>query len=143
MSSQRSPGEPPPEVPEEFADAYRSAYEQALAEQSAVGRHVESERDEEDAESTAGGSDWADRLPRRRRTLAGGARRDDATEEDPGPASHEKAWHQHRWFVPVLLTLIALLLVLGAFALGRVLAESADGDASGAVVTGGVTPAAG
>ena len=129
MSGPTNPGSPPPEVPEEFAAAYRAAYERALAAQTVGANHRDDpvppdesvdERDEyDDAEQP---------LPRRRGPMRIGTHRNtEETEEydDDGPTWFEGI-RDSTWFVPLLLALLALLLILGAYAVGRELAGRVD-----------------
>jgi hypothetical protein len=135
-------------VPEEFAAAYRAAYERALAAQSDepdLGQHADAGLDE-------GG------LPRRRSPLRVGTHRnppdrDPGTEravdrddrvEDPGSTRFERIVDSG-WFVPILLVVLGLLLVLGAYTIGRAFSERVESD-SGAdslpQVSGVSSPAA-
>ena len=125
MSGPLPPDSPPPEVPEEFADAYRAAYRRALAAQSqheGPGQHVDPETDETG-------------LPRRRSALRVGTHR-------PPPPTGTATWFERvrdsRWFVPLLLLLLALLLVVGAYTLGRAFADrvGARTQTSSTIVTG-------
>jgi len=117
VSGSTPPGSLPPEVPEEFAAAYRAAYERALAAQS--------ERPEEDEAPADAGTD-TDELPVRRGRLVVGTHRTEAYDEEP--TLFEKI-SESPWFVPVLLALLALLLVLGAYAVGRAFAGKVNSDA--------------
>lgn len=116
MSGSTPPGSLPPEVPEEFAAAYRAAYERALAAQS------EGVADEE--EPPRGGTD-TDELPVRRGRLVVGTHRTEAYDDEP--TTFEKV-SDSPWFVPVLLALLALLLILGAYAVGRAFAGKVKDD---------------
>ena len=124
--------EPPPEVPEEFAAAYRAAYERALAAQSEdvdPGQHAEAGLDE-------GG------LPRRRSPIRVGTHRSRAAlptparrpEPELADADDDPTWFERMsgsaWFVPVLLLLLGLLLILGAYTIGRAFADRVGEDAS-------------
>ena len=124
--------EPPPEVPEEFAAAYRAAYERALAAQSEdtdPGQHAEAGLDE-------GG------LPRRRSPIRVGTHRTrsprPAAAAPPEPEraddSGDSTWFERvsdsAWFVPVLLLLLGLLLIIGAYTIGRAFADRVGSDAS-------------
>lgn len=116
MSGSTPPGPLPPEVPEEFAAAYRAAYERALAAQS-EGAPASSAWDDEPADT--------DDLPERRGRLVVGTHRTESY--DGEPTAFEKLTDSP-WFVPLLLTLLALLLILGAYAVGRSFADSVSGD---------------
>ena len=123
--------QPPPEVPEEFAAAYRAAYERALAAQSEEadhGQHAEAEVDE-------GGH------ARRRSPIRVGTHRSRAARPEPAPRADpelpdvdgDPTWFERMrdsaWFVPVLLLLLGLLLILGAYAIGRAFADRVGADA--------------
>jgi hypothetical protein len=94
-------------VPEEFAAAYRAAYERALAAQS------EGPPDDEEPARNDGDTD---ELPVRRGRLVVGTHRTETYDDDPTVV--EKVT-ESPWFVPLLLALLALLLILGAYAVGR------------------------
>jgi hypothetical protein len=140
-----TPGSPPPEVPEEFAAAYRAAYERALAAQTA-GQHRDDlappgERAEESVDEVDEYEDAAEQpLPRRTGPLRVGTHRQMEEYDDDNPTWFENI-RDSTWFVPLLLALLALLLILGAYAVGRGFADqvaepprsdsvvdSADGD---------------
>jgi hypothetical protein len=134
VSGTTPPGSPPPEVPEEFAAAYRAAYEQALAAQS-EGLPEESELEgpesgpesgaETDPETdTSPGTD-TDELPARRGRLVVGTHRTEAYDDEP--TLFERV-SDSPWFVPLLLALLALLLVLGAYAVGRAFSGKVNSD---------------
>ncbi len=103
-------------MPEEFAAAYRAAYERALAAQS------EGVPDEE--EPATRDTD-TDELPVRRGRLVVGTHRTEAYDDEP--TMFEKI-SDSPWFVPLLLALLALLLVLGAYAVGRTFADKVNND---------------
>ena len=116
MSGPTPPGSLPPEVPEEFAAAYRAAYERALAAQS------EGAPDEEEPET---GVTDTDELPVRRGRLVVGTHRTETYDDEP--TMFERVSNSP-WFVPLLLALLALLLVLGAYAVGRTFAHKVNDD---------------
>jgi hypothetical protein len=118
VSGPTPPGSLPPEVPEEFAAAYRAAYERALAAQS------EGLPDEPEPEKRDPATDTHE-LPARRGRLVVGTHRTEAYEDEP--TMFEKA-SESPWFVPLLLALLALLLVLGAYAVGRAFAGKVNHD---------------
>ena len=126
MSGPTNPGSPPPEVPEEFADAYRAAYERALAAQT-VGQHREDPAPpDESVEEVDEYDDPAERpLPRRGGPLRVGTHRTAEVYDDDSPTWFERI-RDSTWFVPLLLALLALLLILGAYAVGRNLAGRVD-----------------
>jgi hypothetical protein len=144
MSGPTDEGSPPPEVPEEFAAAYRAAYERALAAQSGGPQHRGDPEDAEGPEERGGADDDTveTRLPRRPGPLRVGTHRseeDDAGDERATPYERVR---DSRWFVPVLLALLALLLILGAYAVGRRFADhvqdsSGSGDSQGVVTEEG------
>jgi hypothetical protein len=118
VSGSTPPGSLPPEVPEEFAAAYRAAYERALAAQSeGIPEEPEPARRENDT----------DELPVRRGRLVVGTHRTEAYDDEP--TAFEKVSNSP-WFVPLLLALLALLLILGAYAVGRAFAGKVNSDAS-------------
>ncbi len=117
MSGPENSDSAPPEVPEEFAAAYRAAYERAMASQS-VQTHRRPDH-EEAAEVEA--------LPARSSSISVGTHRAPYQEESPERTS-VRDLRESRWFVPVLLALLALLLVLGAYAVGRVFAGQVEPD---------------
>ncbi|MET0998198.1 MAG: hypothetical protein ABWX73_05745 [Marmoricola sp.] len=132
MSRPTTPGAPPPEVPEEFAAAYRAAYEQALAAQTDWPQHREfpDEPVEVDPAEDAAADEAAEPdLPRRRGPLRVGTHRIQEEYDDDAPTWFERI-RDSRWFVPLLLALLASLLILGAYAVGRRFADrvAADGD---------------
>ncbi len=131
-------------MPDEFTDAYREAYERALRDQTDAARHrrppqyrpgyvdpttrpearplpvepVEPAPFETVAERPPQGPPAHTPdidLPQRRGRLITGTHR----VEDPGGSWSDRA-RDSRWFVPVLLVTLALLLVLGAYVLGRI-----------------------
>lgn len=115
-------------MPEEFAAAYRAAYERALAEQSTGPRHREEpDRDPDEAEDDG---TRETPLPRRRGPLRVGTHRS----EDVGPEDDSSSWFDQvtraSWFVPLLLALLALLLILGAYAVGRMFSGQVSSDDS-------------
>jgi hypothetical protein len=130
VSGSTPPGSPPPEVPEEFAAAYRAAYERALAAQS-EGLPEEVEPQEADTSSDTGtdgntdSSTDTDELPARKGRLVVGTHRTEAYEDEP--TLFERV-SDSPWFVPLLLALLALLLVLGAYAVGRTFAGKVGSD---------------
>ena len=127
MSGPTNPGSPPPEVPEEFAAAYREAYERALAAQTAGAQHRDDPvpPDELVDETDAYDDAVEPPLPRRRGPLRVGTHRTMEEEYDDSPTWFEGV-RDSTWFVPLLLALLALLLILGAYALGRELAGRVD-----------------
>ena len=119
-------------MPEEFAAAYRAAYEQALAAQTEGAKHRDDqEYDEGVADEAENGDDVEDiPLPVRRGPIRVGTHRTEENEYDDTPTWFERVRDSH-WFVPLLLALLALLLVLGAYAVGRRFADRV-GDGVGA-----------
>ena len=137
-------------MPEEFAEAYRAAYERALAAQPEGPQHRQEPTP--DAASTARreGRQRA-RTPRSRRShqradepstrelpreregsFVGGGLGGPRDDEPPEEATAYERVRDSRWFVPLLLALLAALLVLGAYAVGRAFSGRVDGDAGGA-----------
>lgn len=122
-------------MPEEFAATYRAAYERALAAQSDGPRHREPEPPEGTDADAGTDSAWsADPLPRRRDRLRVGTHRTPepaarpapeapprpapARTDDDAPTAYERV-RDSPWFVPLLLVLLVLALVLGAYVVGR------------------------
>ncbi len=123
------PGSPPPEVPEEFAEAYRAAYERALASQTGGPQHrevperrsgVDSRREPEEDLPADGIV-----VPSRDGPLLIGTHRTQ-DEYDDGPTWFDRV-RDSSWFVPVLLALLAIALILGAYVVGRAFAERVSG----------------
>ena len=135
VSGPTNPGSPPPEVPEEFAAAYRAAYERALAAQTGGPQHRDDPEPEPDEKSGDDGHMDGDTLetplPRRRGPLLIGTHRseEEYDEVDDTPTWFERV-RDSTWFVPLLLALLALLLILGAYAVGRRFAGEVQGDSS-------------
>jgi hypothetical protein len=98
-------------VPEEFAAAYRAAYERALAAQSEGAEH----RADPEQDDPRDPSDTHE-LPARRGRLVVGTHRTETYDDEP--TMFERV-SESSWFVPLLLALLALLLILGAYAVGR------------------------
>jgi hypothetical protein len=69
------------------------------------------------------------RLPRRRGPLRVGTHRAEEVYDDDTPTVFERV-RDSAWFVPLLLALLALLLILGAYAVGRRFAGEVQGSAS-------------
>jgi hypothetical protein len=111
-------------VPEEFADVYRAAYERAMAEQTDAPTHRErpaEDAPEDDDQESA--TDWSSRLPSRQGRLLVGTHRGAAPESgEPDAGSVLDRLRESRAFVPVLLVLLVLVMVVGAYLLGRVFA---------------------
>jgi hypothetical protein len=130
VSGPTNPGSPPPEVPEEFAAAYKAAYERALAAQTVGPQHRDDpEPPDESVDEVDEYDDPAEQpLPRRRGPLRVGTHR--TTEETEEYEDDGATWFEgvrdSTWFVPLLLALLALLLILGAYAVGRELAGRVD-----------------
>ncbi len=138
MSGPLPPGSPPPEVPEEFEAAYRAAYERALADQREGPRHQiapEAEGESDDAlpqgrgRLVVGTHRSAQRAAQRaaRRAAEGESQQDQEWYADEAPTRFERV-RDSAWFVPVLLALLALLLILGAYGVGRKVADQVASD---------------
>lgn len=152
----------PPEVPDEFAAAYWAAYEAALEAQSVPvtgGGHAERvvsnslDHQVELPRRTRAiriGTHRSTRKSRPFETVAGATSSgtgDTGSSTSSGahllfsPAEEASVSSGSRmtesaWFVPVLLVGLALLLVLGAYVLGREFAQSVGADAGPAVQPG-------
>lgn len=116
----------PPEVPDEFAAAYREAYERAMLDQTDAPRHRRPPPPEPAPTPVATPADTPASdldLPERRGRLVVGTHRQEPVGED--------TWFDHvrdsRLFVPALLAALALLLVLGAYVLGRAFTAAVGG----------------
>ena len=124
MTGHQEAGSTPPEVPEEFAAAYRAAYERAMAAQSRETHR----RLDDDRQGGASEAEESALPPRRGRLLVGSHRGEAPTREPPPRPSVPRAagdTGSRAWLVPVvLLVVLALLLVLGAYVVGRVFSES-------------------
>jgi hypothetical protein len=107
MAAPETPDAPPPEVPEEFADAYREAYRRALESGAGLGQDVLTELPE---------------VPAQQVVQVGTHRSDDHA----APASPLSQWRSTRWFLPVVITVSALVLVLAAYAVGAALGGADD-----------------
>jgi hypothetical protein len=129
VSGTTPPGSPPPEVPEEFAAAYRAAYERALAEQSSGPQHRDDPTPPDEVEDEADDA-AAQALPRRPGPPRVGTHRTAAEEQDDDRATWFENIRGSTWFVPLLLALLALLLILGAYVLGRSFSGQLDGGRS-------------
>lgn len=133
VSGPTDPGAPPPEVPEEFAAAYRAAYEEAIAAQTGGASH----RDDTDTGRHADSSEADDTqdLPARRGpTRVGPRRAPQPTEvnDKDAPSSVIERITRSVWFGPLLLVLLALLLIFGAYTVGRTFAGRVGNDAKAA-----------
>ncbi len=123
-------------MPEEFAAAYRAAYERALAQQSAqTHRKVEDDYDPDagaDDTDELGAVEREPDLPRRGGRLFIGKHRGEPNVQNEvrAAAAARRNWLDEargsQWFVPALLVLLAVILILGAYALGRAFAGSVD-----------------
>jgi hypothetical protein len=114
-------------VPEEFADAYRAAYERALAAQPAQVQSGEAPPPRAPRRSHAAADDRppVEDAPDPEAPVVVGTHR--ALEGGGGPAWFETA-RSSTWFVPVLLVLLALLMILASYVVGRVFASSVSAD---------------
>ena len=139
-------------MPEEFAAAYRAAYERALEAQSEGSQHRAEREPAEDATKDSGrlqgpqegprGREGSDdtALPARRGRLVVGTHRTEQYDDEP--TLIEKVTDSP-WFVPLLLTLLALLLILGAYAVGRTFADKVNDDAGASADREGIVTSEG
>jgi hypothetical protein len=111
MAAPEIPDAPPPEVPEEFADAYREAYRRALE---------------------SGPDAGFPEVPPQE-VLHVGTHRSEAV----GPPSVVAEWRSAPWFLPTVIGVSGLVLVLAAYAVGKVVSD--DDQPSTAAPTGGST----
>jgi hypothetical protein len=107
MAAPEIPDAPPPEVPEEFADAYREAYRRALQ----------------------SGDGFREAPPHE--VVRVGTHRSDAAAAIAGTGVRSS-----RWFLPAVIGASGLVLVLGAYAVGKAVSH---GDGPGAGSTAGST----
>ncbi len=130
MSDSTPEGSLPPEVPEEFAAAYRAAYERALAEQS---EGIDAAAPEPaPAPSREKGSEDTDELPARQGRLVVGTHRTEEYDEQPTVIQRIT---DSAWFVPLLLALLAALMILGAYAIGRAFSGQVDEESGSSSAT--------
>lgn len=155
MSPADVPGSPPPEVPDEFAEAYRAAYLRAL--EDAAGAALPLPEMSEDEPSHVREDAWeepepepgliAPEPPRHAADEADdGSAFDTALRDEPDATEVEAAtpWERargSRWFVPVLLAGLALVLVVAAYGVGKIFAGNV-GSGTGAPTAARSTPAA-
>ncbi len=115
----------PPDLPPEYAEAYRRGYERAFAQAS---EPYDGQGTEPSADEPAADAEHTVALP------PGGAHR-----AKPAPVAGPR--DRPVWFVPLLLALLVLVLILGAFLLGKVLSNSVEGaDVSEDPPTGDLIP---
>jgi hypothetical protein len=112
-------------VPEEFAAAYRAAYERALAAQTDAPQHREDPEPNREDDREVDGDGVGHRLPERSGPIIVGTHRTE--DDDYAPTGFEKV-RDSSWFVPLLLAVLAMLLILGAYALGRSFADQVRHD---------------
>lgn len=145
MSDEERSSTPPPEVPDEYADAYRAAYERALAEPMPVLLPLLDEDEVDLAEeareiapvASVGRAPAAVESEPAEREPVGADRSEVAEVADASPR------RRPGWLAPVLLALIALLLVIAAYVVGRVLShdvEKDESDKGGATMSGHESP---
>lgn len=111
MAASEYPDAPPPEVPEEFADAYRAAYERALR----AGSGADAALPEVPPQEVV-------RVGVHSAAAEGGSEGDE-------PAGVLARWRGTRWFPPALFGAVALVLVVGAYAIGSALSDDPPGSA--------------
>ena len=115
MSGPEYPDAPPPEVPEEFAAAYRDAYRRALESDlvsdpepdPAVDQPVDQPVDQDPSVDLP-------ELPPHEVVLVGTHR----SEDEAPPRRPAVDWRSTRWFLPVVISASALVLVFAAYAVG-------------------------
>jgi hypothetical protein len=127
VSGPTPPGPLPPEVPEEFAAAYRAAYQRALEAQTDGSTHRAAPEPEPQVVENAD-----EELPQRQGRLVVGTHRTEVYDDD---STAFERLTDSPWFVPVLLTLLALLLILGAYAVGRAFSGKVKDDAGSGSAT--------
>jgi hypothetical protein len=136
-----SPGTPPPEVPEEFAAAYRAAYERAMAAQAAAPPGVHADREHDVPAREGPGSEPDEDEPSEDSVAFFDSAEVEEAHEVGAPSLFERV-RDSGWLVPLLLLILAVLLVAGAYAVGRVFSGSVAGADSSAQVPHAVAGAA-
>ena len=118
MSDRNGPGDPPPELPPEYAEAYRRGYERAV--RRANGEVVEDTGSIEPQRPL-----FVDEIDEPPPVLPGGAHR---AEPEPPPALEPESLAEPRersaWLVPAVLAGLVVVLLLGAYVVGRVLSDN-------------------
>lgn len=103
----------PPEVPDEFAEAYRAAYEEAMRASADVGSH----------------KDLPTQAPTKTPTQA------PKREPKPGPERPARTWSAsdalaqwrgEAWFLPAVAAAVVVVLVLGAYLVGRAFGDGSE-----------------
>jgi hypothetical protein len=123
MAAPEIPDAPPPEVPEEFADAYREAYRRAL--ESGDGFDEQLQPDPH--------SGFPEVPPHE--VVRVGTHRSEAAASAPALAD----WRSSRWFLPAVIGASGLVLVLAAYAVGKVVSNGDDEPAAAQQTTGSTT----
>lgn len=111
MSDPNRPGDVPPDLPPEYADAYRRGYERAY--QQAAG-----EQDEPRPALSRGGS---------HRASASESSAPSALDEHFSERESDDPRDRRAWLVPALLAGLVVVLLLGAYGVGRVLSDNLAG----------------
>ena len=123
MSDQRRPGDVPPDLPPEYADAYRRGYERAV--KRANGEPVEDTGPIETPRPL-----FVDEIDEPPPVLPGGAHRAEP-EPPPEPEPDTEPAERPAWLVPALLAALIVVLLFGAYGVGRVLSDNlADSSAA-------------
>jgi hypothetical protein len=123
-------------VPDEFAAAYRAAYEEAMRASAATGSHRAGEARPESADPagpTGSAVPVGPSLGERwqaLRTRAGRRWRARRTATSAGVRASLSGWRRRRWVLPLLAGIGALVLVLGAYFLGRAFSDEGRGGAA-------------
>ncbi len=107
-------GPPPQEVPEEFAAVYRAAYEQALADFDVSHDRVRT--------TTTSPTRVCRSCPATATAVH--------SQAEAGPTWFERLRDTH-WFVPLLLAGLVVLLILGAYGIGKAFAAQVDTESPG------------
>ncbi|HEX6517207.1 MAG TPA: hypothetical protein VF049_16695 [Nocardioidaceae bacterium] len=132
MPDQNRSGDVPPDVPPEYAEAYRRGYEQAWPSEPSAAEPTSQLRledffEEESTEPYHSEQGPAHRLPVDEPTVVAALPEEEAELREERP----------RWLVPALLGGIALLLIVGAYGVGRLFsAQVATTDTSAAEPSG-------
>jgi hypothetical protein len=118
VSDPRRPGDEPPDLPPEYADAYRRGYERAV--KRANGEPVEDTGPIETHRPL-----FVDEIDEPPPVLPGGAHRaEPAPPPEPEPEPYDEPSERPAWLVPALLAALVVVLLLGAYGVGRVLSDN-------------------
>jgi hypothetical protein len=123
VSDSNRPGDVPPDLPAEYAEAYRRGYERAL----------NGEPSPPEAPAPATGTEPTQVFDSFESVMAAGTVETDEPGDDRVPAERPA------WFVPAVFAGLVVLLLVGAFGIGKLVAGGMPGGAAQAGATDGVT----